>query len=65
MRHDQADEADGAGDRDAGARRERRERDQSMLEALDRNAEMPRLGLAQRERVQAGRATGQQDQRDR
>eukprot|EP01042_Synura_sphagnicola_P034701 gene34701-44496_t len=55
MRHDDADEADHAGRGDAGTDRERDEQDRERLDALDRDAEMIGLGLAEHERIEPAR----------
>ena len=64
VRRDQADEADDAGDRHAGADRERDLRHQAALQPLDVDADVAGLALAQRQRVEQMRRRQQRRHAD-
>ena len=65
MRRDQADEADGAGDRDRAADPERDARDHHQPQAADIDAEALRGLLAERERAEGVALAEQDDARPR
>ena len=58
MRHDDADEADAAADRDRGAGGRGDRDDRHIFQPLHRNAEMACGRLAQRQRVEPARQEG-------
>ena len=64
MRHDDAEEADGAAHRHGGAGQERHRDDGRALEDLHRNAEMTGFRFAQRQRVEAAGESEAEQQPD-
>ena len=65
MRHDDADEADAAADRDRGAGGRRDGDDRHIFQPLHRDAEMAGGRLAQRQRVEPARQERRGRQRQR
>ena len=63
MRHDDADEADAAADRDRGAGRGGDDEDRHMFQPLHRDAEMAGGRFAERQRVEAARQEGRRRER--
>ena len=70
VRHDDADKADDAGERDGGSGHRRDQHDRDPLQALDLDAHVERLGFAEHEQIEAagdqrhGEQHGGQKRRD-